>query len=187
MKHFLVFLLFLVAPVAAEGALYHGECRVSFAVRSTLHDFQGTGRCEPFIIRAADGSIAPPLLAVPVTSLDTDSRRRDKQMHKMFESEMFPLITGSTEDVILKDVLALFNGNDALPTEIVFDLSIRSITHQIRAAVVELHVGATELRAELRFDVSLAAYQLHPPSVLGIIRVNDTIEVTTSVLLHADQ
>lgn len=185
MKIFIFFALFLTLPAIAPATDYQGSCTVAFEGSSTLHDFNGKGSCEPFLVSENAGVIIVPELTVAVSDMDTDNSSRDKKMRKMFEIEKYPLIKGTSGPVSLGAIRKTLEENiDSAPSHL-FQLKIRDIEKPVTAILQNIEEMDDKITADVAFTLSLADYKLKPPSVFGIIRVGDTIKVTTSFLLEA--
>ena len=68
---------------------------------------------------------------------------------------------------------------------LLFQLQIRDIEKPVTAVLQNIVETEGKITADLTFTLSLDDYQLKAPSVLGIIRVGDSVKVTTSFLLEA--
>lgn len=180
-----IFILTLTVPAAA-GRDYQGSCDISFYGRTTFKGFQGTVSCQPFSITEVNGFVEGPVIHVRVAEMDTNNARRDTQLRKMFEEEHFPLITGRADRIPIEDIFSLLQRGASTTTEVSFQLTIRDITHPVTATIKNLIETEASITAELGFAVSLAAYQLSPPSFLGIIKVADIIEATANFVLLVD-
>ncbi|MFA5516310.1 MAG: YceI family protein [Desulfuromonadales bacterium] len=178
MKLLLVFFLLVAFPLSSLAGDYQGNCSVTFQGSSTLHDFNGAGSCQPFVVGEIDGVLKIPAISVPVAGLDTDNARRDKKMRAMFDGENFPLITGIGGPV---DLASLANGAGSLA----LTLQIRGIDRAVTATVDNVVKTDGTITADLAFPVSLANYRLEPPSVLGIISVDDQVNVALNIALTA--
>ena len=64
-----------------------------------------------------------------------------------------------------------------------FGLVIRDIAHRVTARAEQVSITERGLSFTLHFDVSLAAYELEPPTILGFIRVGDRVQVKVEVEL----
>ena len=184
MRLLIVFALLLTFPVSALAIDYQGNCSVVFQGSSTLHDFYGKGSCQPFSVSENAGGMVIPELNVAVAGMDTDNSKRDKQMRKMFNTETYPLIKGSIGPVSLTDIRKALNENDDNAAEVVFQLKIRDIEKPVTASLQNIVETEAKITADLAFTLSLADYQLKPPSVFFIIRVGDSVNVTTSFSLE---
>jgi len=185
LRTFIFFTFFLLLPSISLATDYQGNCTVAFEGSSTLHNFNGKGRCEPFIASENAGIINVPELTVAVADMDTDNSSRDNKMHKMFEAEKYPLITGMSGPVSLSTIRKTLEENIDSTQPLLFQLKVRDIEKPVTAILQNIVETEDKLTADLAFTLSLADYKLKAPSVLGIIRVGDTIKVTTSFLLEA--
>lgn len=177
-------LLFLTSPASAFDL--DGSCTIGFAGDSTLHGFSGTGRCEPFRLTIHGDSPPRTLTAgqieVKVSDLDTDNSARDKTMRGMFDAEAYPLILARFNTLDPDLLLQAWQKNQQQPLP--FELQIRQITQPVKAQVKRLTVAGDELSFTFEFDLSLQSFQLEPPSVLGIIKVADRVQVQIDVVLN---
>jgi len=181
-KRFLLcaLLLWLPATSVADEQLA-GECEIRFYGDSTLHQFEGTGACEPFVLTEKISLNNPLQIYVNVAGLDTDNSSRDKKMREMFEAEKFPTIIGEFKGLDASETLASWQNKAA--GELEFDLTIRDVSHTVRAGVSGLDISEESIRFMLTFELSLENYGLEAPGVLGIIRVDDEVRVEVEVLI----
>ncbi len=120
-----------------------------------------------------DGVVDMSKLTVAVAGMDTDNSKRDKKMREMFEEKKYPVITGSAGPVALKDV----------HSKVSFNLKIRDIVKPVTATVTNYLETDSRISADVAFTLSLADYQLKPPSVLGMIKVGDKVSVKATIVL----
>jgi len=153
---------------------YHGECAIAFKGSSTLHDFHGKAACQPFTVSRIDGVVDMSNLTVAIAGMDTDNSKRDKKMREMFDEKKYPVITASSGPVALKDVR----------NRVSFKLKIRDIVKPVTATVTNFVETDSRISADVAFTLSLAEYQLKPPSVLGMIKVDDKISVKATIVLN---
>jgi len=179
----------LILATSAGATPLDGECSIRFFGKSTLHDFAGQAACQPFVLQTqGDESgrqvIEPTVVAVPVSRMDTDNDRRDKKMWAMFDGTNFPEIKGHfaalDPDVVLEQLKATENGQGSLE----FDLQIREVTQHIKANTNVLTITPEQIVFTMEFPLSLASFELKPPSVMGIIRVADEVRVEVQTTLH---
>lgn len=179
----------LSLAVYAEAATLNGECTIRFSGKSTLHDFAGQAVCQPFVLQTEDAEsgrqvVRQQVVTVLVSEMDTDNDGRDKKMRAMFDSTSFPEIKGHFADlepeVVLKQLKATENGQGSLE----FDLQIRKITQHIKAKTSLLTIGPEQIVFTMEFPLSLASFELKPPSVMGIIRVADDVQVEVQTTLY---
>ena len=177
-------LLLLGTPALADGI--RGTCGFRFSATSTLHDFAGAGTCRPFsapLLRDAEGKsvLAMVDVEVPVAEMSTGNDKRDREMRTMFQSDRHPAIRASARDV---DTGAL-RGRAAADPEgkapLQITLTIRGVERTIDATVNHLETEGGRVACDIAFPVSLKEFDLKPPSVLGIIRVGDRVDVTARI------
>ncbi|MGA6993112.1 MAG: YceI family protein [Candidatus Deferrimicrobiaceae bacterium] len=179
------FLLLLAAP--APGEEIRGECDIRFLGTSTLHDFTGTARCQPFSVdpaRKGDGgkSIAMAEVSVPVDEMNTGNKDRDMQMREMFRSERFPMIRGYIRNIGVD----AFRRRMAKEGKVTFDLDlrIRDVEKTVTVTATDIREEGEQVRFDFTFPVSLRDFGLKAPSFLFIVRVGDRIVVTGNVRLE---
>jgi polyisoprenoid-binding protein YceI len=150
---------------------------MTFSGSSTLHDFSGHAQTEPFrLVRTlgAEGRTASWAAEVDlrVSGLSTDNGRRDANMRKMLDASTFPTIHGS---IAHAPVAA-----DA-PVSVPLTLEIRGQRHAVAASVHNWRETLDGVSFEIEFALSLDSFHLKPPSVLGVIKVGDTVNVAGRV------
>ncbi|TYO99096.1 YceI-like domain-containing protein [Geothermobacter ehrlichii] len=177
-------LLFAVIPPLSAATL-QGTCSVAFFASSTLHDFEGEGRCHPFSIEIDDqGRLQATDITVPVAEMTTHNKKRDRKMRETFDAEHFPLITGhlaAAPLATLRDQLHQVAAGDGAFT---LTLGIRNRGRTVSARIADLVDSPEKLAFHLTFPVSLKSYGLKPPPVLGFIRVADRVRVEVEVELE---
>jgi hypothetical protein len=183
----IAFLLLSASP--AWAGEIKGTCLLRFVGISTLHDFSGTVRCQPFsagLVKSADGGTTIPAVEVDVLvdEMDTGNESRDGQMREMFQSEEFPLIHGTVSDIDadrIRREIGKEGGGKAF-----FDLTlrVRDVERTIQAAVTNLREEGNQVGFDVEFPVSLKDFGLKAPSFLVIFRVRDKVTVTGNVLLE---
>lgn len=154
------------------------SAHVRFRGRSTLHGFAGETdvvRGEMTFDPQQRQLTAPAHLAIPVESLRTGIGARDRAMYAMFEADRFPELTITIESVSVLDEPRPI---DATPRRYLLHgrLRIRQIERpiefQAQATVTE---DAVEVSGTL--PLTTAMFDLKPPSVIGLIRVRNTLVV----------
>jgi len=172
-------LLLCALPLAAEPV--RAETRITFSGTSTLHDFSGHGTSTVHRVEwtplAEGGRLSAKSIAIQTKSLTTDHAKRDRNMAKMFDPSSHPLISGTLQNW---RVHAPVDGTPATNTLL---LEMNGHTARVPAKITSCLEtgGTTRFRAE--FDVSLKTFGLKRPSVLGLIRVGDTVHVQVDTLL----
>lgn len=188
MRFLPVLLLFIfTGPLSVYAADYQGKCDIVFLGSSTLHDFHGKTRCQPFTISVIDGVIEISTLSVAIADMDTDNSKRDRNMREMFEERKHPLITGSAGPVSLKDIRASQRSGSNSAYKITFKLKIRDIVKPVTATIKNFSETDSRITSDVAFTLSLSEFQLKPPSVLGMIKVDDTVSVTAAFVLNASK
>lgn len=173
---------------APAPAGIRGDCDVAFLGTSTLHDFSGSVRCQPFaavLVHDAMGKEVLPSVEVevPVAGMDTRNKSRDGQMREMFQSDRFPRIHASVRDVNVARLRQEMGKDPDGKAPLDFLLRIRDVERKVRATASRLKESGERVTFALEFPVSLKEFDLKAPTVLGIIRVGDTVSVKTTFTL----
>ena len=185
------FSLLTLVSSASAGEL-KGNCELRILGTSTLHDFAGTVRCQPFTVTLAGGADGRPVIhgveiAVPVAEMDTENRKRDKQMRDMFQGDRFPLIRAVLGNLDPDDIRQDMRKGPSGKGTVEFTLRIRDIEHRIRAVIRNLRETPGRVSFDAEFPVSLKKYDLKPPSpFFGAIRVGDKVDVNAAFRLEAE-
>jgi polyisoprenoid-binding protein YceI len=180
MKYFLSIILLLALSPSLFAAEYRGDCNVTFKADSTLHEIHGTGKCQPFSASSKDDVLEVSQVTVPISSLDTGNARRDRKMREMFEDKRYPLIAAVSAPVALQEIRNAKEGG-----KVTFKLKMRDVVRPVTGTVANFTKNSSRITADVTFTVSLADYELKPPSVVGLIKVDDKVTVTVSVILDA--
>jgi len=183
-----VIVAILLLASAAGAETFEGQCDFRFYARSTLHKFEGKGACQPFILisdRTEQGKerLRSPVIRVPVKGMDTANSRRDSKMYTMFDTDRYPEIKSKFKDLVIEELLLQLQEEDNVPGHLDFDLQIRDVTIPVKAAIHELAVTPEQVTFRMEFPLSLTDFKLKPPSVLGLIRVDDQVRVEVMVAL----
>lgn len=168
------FLVFLAASSAQ--AAWRGECVSDFKVKATMDSFTGHATSETFVV-AEDATEVR--IDVKIEGMKTGKAKRDKEMVHMFQAEEFPVISGTIAASALRDLKPGETGTNELP----FKLVMHGQTNDAVASVTGLVDEGGKRTFNAAFPVSLKTFDLKPPSILGIINVNDKVLVTTHVTL----
>jgi len=185
-----VFLL-LVATSALAGEI-RGTCDVRFLVSSTLHDFTGTGRCQPFsaaTVRDPAGKTVLPsvVVEVPVAEMKTGNDSRDESMQEMFQSDRHPVIRATARDIDTDRVRESMRKDREGKAPLGISLAVRGVERDIQATASNLKEEGSRLSFDLEFPVSLKEFDLKAPSVLGFIRVADKVLVKGTFALDVSK
>ncbi|MEK6778226.1 MAG: YceI family protein [Candidatus Deferrimicrobiota bacterium] len=183
------FLLLTFASAASAGVL-NGNCDIRILGTSTLHDFSGTVRCQPFpvsLVGDAEGRMVIPgvEIAVLVEEMDTQNKSRDKQMREMFQGGKFPriqaVLLNLDPDKILREMRNDPNGKGMVE----LTLKIRDVERRIQAVIGNLRENPGRVSFDAEFPLSLKEYDLKPPTVFfGAIRVGDKVTVNAAFRLE---
>lgn len=151
----------------------------TFDGTSTLHNFTGTGTSAPTKatwspLESGGGLLSAEGIAFEVSSLSTDHKKRDKNMMKMFEPDTHPLITGDLKDLNL-------SGAGGEKQEIM--LHIHGNTLTVPVTITNFQTEGDAISFTCSFSLSLKEAGLQRPSVLGLIRVGDTVDLKVDATL----
>jgi polyisoprenoid-binding protein YceI len=161
------------SPARAQAA--RGSLDVSFAVSSTLHDFEGTaGTLSVSLRQDATGTWSADV-AIPVAQMKTGNDRRDERMRSMLDAAHHPSILGRVRGVDPESV----RRSGKLPLR----LQIRDVERELEASVTHWRQDERTASFDAAFDVSLAAFQLAAPRLL-FVRVGDTVRVNVHLTLE---
>jgi len=169
-------MLLLGAPAPAAAAPLQAVCSVHFTGTSTLHDFHGTAPSLTFPVEP--GAVSGHWKAeatVQVSSLGTDNGTRDANMWAMFDAQHWPLIRASFADIDPTSV--------ATDKRLAFQLTIRDVTRSVVATIESWQQDSDKVTFDATFDVSLAAFGLKAPSVLGLVHVQDSVAVAVHTVV----
>lgn len=165
----------LSAPARAGQA--DATAAIVFKGTSTLHDFEGTVATRPFVATfhedAATGQLRVTAKALlNVLDMNTDNNKRDKNMLKMLGQNNHNLITGSLNDAPVSPTGT---------SRATLRLNIRDVVQDVAVTLSEWHRDGDQANCSMAFDVSLRAFDLKPPSVMGVIRVGDTVHIECKI------
>lgn len=161
--------------VAAPAPL-QAICDLHFTGTSTLHEFHGTAPTFTLPVQTADlAGHWKTEAAVEVHSMVTANSSRDSNMWAMFDDRHWPQIKANFPDI---DAAAA-----GAAKRISFQLTIRDVTREVVATVTSWQQDADKVVFDADFDVSLMAFGLEAPSVLGLIHVGDAVAVGVHVVV----
>jgi hypothetical protein len=147
------------------------EASIRFDGTSTLHDFGGTLAAQPFVFTLVSNTWSAEA-DVLAALMNTASEGRDRNMHKMFDTNAHPRLHGS----ITNAPVPVAGG-----TNIVMAFKIRKQQFNLPVCVSNWTETPGQIQFHAAWDVSLKQYGLKPPSVLGVIRVGDKVSVKADV------
>ena len=160
-------------PPFAEPAAYEldGDHSVlSFHAKTPLHPFTGVTHALQGRLDADEKLVLsqPAEILIPVATLDTGNKNRDKEMRRMFEADRYPGILFTARKIV-----------ETAPGRyrIEGSLRIRDIEQEITMDVeAREYPGFVEVSGSVPLTTTM--FKLKPPSVLGLIRVNENVSVT---------
>jgi len=147
------------------------EAIVRFAASSTLHDFGGQLPAQPFVLTISNHTWSAET-DVLAGEMATASEGRDRNMHKMMNTKDHPQIHGKVTWATIPT---------AAGTNITLNLKIRNQQFDLPVRVTEWKETAEDIRFHAAWELSLKQYRLKPPSVLGVIRVADRVQLEADV------
>jgi len=168
-----LYMIVLCAAVTTKADTAATTAEIKFSGSSTLHDFNGTVHSRPFTATFVEddsaGTITVSAAAgINVGDMTTDHAKRDNNMFKMFDLPHFKQIEGSMENAVLP-----IKGS----SQARLHLKIRDVERDVTATISKIERNGNEICCTLTFPVSLREFNLKGPSVLGLIRVDDTVHV----------
>jgi hypothetical protein len=161
-------------PAVADAEnvqLIPAKAVVRFAATSTLHDFGGPLPAQPFLLLVSNGtwSASADVLS---SQMATENTKRDRNMHQMLGTNDYPRIHG----VVAAAPVPISAG-----TNVTLILKIRDKSQDLPVRIFNWTESTDEIRFQASWELSLKQYGLKPPSVLGVIRVGDTIKLEADV------
>ncbi len=173
--------------IAAGITLMHGsawantlaaKADIKFKGSSTLHDFEGVAATSPFVAtfqeQEEDGELTVSAKTfIDVGNMTTNNKKRDKNMFKMFDLEHFARIEGELAETVV---------SETEKAEAKLHLKICDEEHDVTAIISEVQRSENQITCNMAFPVSLKAFHLKGPSVLGMIRVDDTVYVECTIV-----
>jgi polyisoprenoid-binding protein YceI len=156
-----------------------GRSKLEYSFKSTLHPVKGVARefsgefifndVESLSFRSGEVIVNPALL-------DSYNKKRDSNMRKMLEVHEFPKINYEIKQ--LEKIKQTDNGS----YEGIFKgaLTIKDVARDVDVDVIIQELGDDYILTG-QCEISLAAFDLKPPSVLGIIKVFDPVRINFEV------
>jgi hypothetical protein len=149
----------------------HAVADISFRGTSTLHDFEGSVESQPFVLLLSTNSWSAQA-EVLGSQMTTANEKRDRNMWNMLSTSMHPRLAGLVTNAPLPI------GSE---TNVTLALRIRDRQFELPVQITEWSETAETIRFHASWEVSLKQYNLKPPSVLGVIRVGDTVRLDAEV------
>lgn len=172
-KHIHILTAGLLLLASSQAGTFSGTASIEFKGTSTLHEFEGSVKARPFLATFREDAKTGRILVtasteVKVLEMSTQNRKRDKNMFKMFDAKHHPLIHGALADAPIPTEGA---------AEIPLKIKIRDVEQELVATLSDFRREGDEASCRMVFSVSLSAFDLKAPSVMGLIRVGDTVTV----------
>lgn len=161
-------------PAAAQTIVpqrWPAEAIIRFNGTSTLHDFGGALAAQPFVFTVVSNTWSAEA-DVLAAQMNTASEGRDRNLHKMFDTNSYPRLHGRVTQAPVPA---------AGSTNITLGFQIRNKQLDLPVRVANWTETAERIEFHAEWEVSLKQYGLKPPSVLGVIRVGDQVRVEADV------
>jgi polyisoprenoid-binding protein YceI len=166
-----------------ESSTWAGTGQIVFSGSSSLHDFTGHVSTQAIRLNLSPstpkGGLAEFSAAANVSaaSMSTDSAKRDQNMWIMMGVSQYPTISGKVDRVVVQpDGTATGYG----------ELTMHGITQKLPFTLTNWQRNSSQLSFHGRGQVSLSQYALKPPSVMGVIKVADTVVVDIDVMAQPE-
>jgi hypothetical protein len=185
-----LFSVFSASNPSSASERWSGTCRVEFSGTSTFGGWSGTIDTEPFTVAVGkpDQIEVSPLATVisaQTDELKTSSERRDKVIKESMQSSDHPEISVRlAPDFTMAQTRPVRKSGFLHPTVIPFTVELLGKEYQMMAQVSNCRVENGVMCFGVSFPVSLKACGIKAPSVLGIIRVGDSISISAAVTLQ---
>ena len=166
--------VFAVDGSSATNCEFSGVARISFKGTSTLHDFEGHVSAQPVTLNLLSNSWSA-VADVLSGAMTTANESRDRNMWKMLGTNLFPRIRGVVRDAPVPET-GTSTGRATM------SLSIRDRQRDIPVTLSNWSESEGVLRFEANWLLSLRQYNLSPPSVMGVVRVGDKVQLHAEVL-----
>ncbi len=165
-----------IAVLSAHADL-QGSCLVSFSGTSTLHDFEGHAVSEPFSVTPRDDGVYEMDISVPLITMTTDHDKRDAKMLRSLEADAFPAIKGTVTVAVPQDENAVSR----------MVLELHGHKEPVEFTVKNWQETGGRISFDGEFALAMSAFDIHVPSVLGVIRVGDEVMVSAHVEMDAGE
>ena len=167
---------------------WSGNCDITFFGTSTLHNFTGHVKAEPFTVSISDLSDqskarASGKVSVKAGKMLTGDKKRDAKMYSVLATKTFPNITVEISDLKAAATKPVSGGKVLKPTVIPFTLNLKGKKQHLTGRVTDWSYSDGSISYTVSFPVSLKASGLKVPTVLGFIKVGDEIKVQAKLRL----
>lgn len=133
-------------------------------------------------VTIAGGTLTSVTLTADMTSLESDESRRDQALERQsLQTSSFPTATFElTEPVTIADTLT---SGEAMSIVATGDLTLHGVTQSIQIPLeVQYTNGVLVVVGSL--DITLADYDIDPPSSPSVVSVNDTAVLEIQLMLN---
>ncbi len=170
---------------------YVGVCEVVFECDSTLHAFHGDitnlvvrAVCET---NAAGDAVLNAEIEIRPRQLSTHNQKRDEHMYAMFQSDRFPKLFARVTHAPLATARLSPDPTSAKPGTMPLQLTFCGITRAVEARTSHALTCPDGWDFDLTTEVSLKAFQLHPPSgIFGALSVRDSVRIRAHVKVRKE-
>lgn len=160
-----------VSAQPAHAVQWPAEAIIRFAATSTLHDFGGEVPAQPFVLTVASNSWSAEASVLSGT-MGTGNGSRDKKMHEMFNTNDYPRIHGKVAAAPIPI---------SAPTNATLRLTIRDQLQDVPVEISRWSETISNVTFHATWKLSLKQFKLKPPSVIGLVRVGDTVQLQADV------
>lgn len=172
----------------AQSEQWGGTCEVTFYGSSTLHDFSGKVKAEPFTVSISDlqdtaKAKASSKVTVKASKMVTGNKKRDAKMYISLATKTYPNIVVEISDLTLPATKPAGDGPVPQPTIIPFTLNLKGKKQQIIGKVSDWSYSDGSISYTISFPVSLKSSGIDVPPVLGLVKVADEIRVKAKLKL----
>jgi len=173
---------------AQDAEKWSGTCAITFSGKSTLHNFAGSVQAEPFtasISNPGDTSRAgiSGRVVVKVAKMDTGNKKRDVKMREAMEVSTYPDIVAEVVDWTFAAAGPAGDGSPPHPAAIPFTLMMKGKKQKLRGTVADWSATGNAITCTISFPVSLKTSGIVVPTVLGLVKVDDQIQVKAKLAL----
>lgn len=176
----------LPRPASAQSTTqWKGSATISFAGTSTLHDWSGSVKAQPYVTTVGTNEAGMPSsikakVEVKAADMDTNEPKRDENMRKALRAVDYPLVVGDFDTQFSH----LIPGGGSSPQVLPFNLTIVGKAQSVTGTISNWKQKEDSVSFELDFDVSMKAYGIRVPAVMLVIRVGDVVKVHATVTLE---
>ncbi len=171
----------ILTTIVGAGEKLKAGGTIAFAVSSAITDFSGQADVQPYTLEIHEGDQngAVPLTFsadVKVKEMSTGNKTRDRHMHEMFKAKKHPLINGKVD----KEAITF---SDKVRTKgvVPVDFTIAGITNKIKGIVTDWQEDEKGISFKVTMAVSLKAFKLKAPRVMGIFKIRDKVGIQVAV------